>query len=178
MTDQRNGVTPVQHTVLDLIDTRLPQWQMLTTSDLQDLIERELCGDRKPTGPDHIRLAALALHLAERHLAKAHTGTGAITDLAALGLCSVYIDGDEGGLPADEAREAVIDELNTMEGDTFAPVVTLECFTQAEHLYAVLVPQNIDEDGIAHDHKLQFHTSKARAKQTRLAAMGMDHANG
>ena len=179
-TDQRQGVTPTQHSVLDLLDQRAPQWRMMSTTELEALADRQFTNG--PIAPSNtIRLAALALHLAERHHAKAFTGTGAVTDLAALGVSQVYFEGASASLDAsDQATIGYIigEELDALAADQITPVLALQTYTQGENLHAVLVPTAFDAEGHAEDHQLQFHPTHASALRARLIAVGEDYANG
>jgi hypothetical protein len=176
MTDLRQGVTPTQHSVLDLLDQRAPQWRMMSTDELQSLIEGPLLNAPLPD-INWPRLAALALHLAERHHAKAFTGTGAVTDLAALGVSEVYFEGASASLDASD-QATICEELDAFAADQITPVLALQTYTQGENLHAVLVPTAFDAEGHPTDHQLQFHPTHASALRARLIAVGEDYANG
>lgn len=64
-TDLRQGVTPVQHQVLDLLDSREPMWRMMKVQELVDLAECEMFEVSAPR-VDWPKIAALALHIAQR----------------------------------------------------------------------------------------------------------------
>jgi hypothetical protein len=70
-TDLRQGVTAAQHAVLDDLEHRLPLWRMMQVHELERLAEREFIDTPTPNWP---RIAALALHLAERTAKDARNG--------------------------------------------------------------------------------------------------------
>ncbi|MBU6167095.1 MAG: hypothetical protein KGQ52_13355 [Alphaproteobacteria bacterium] len=70
-TDLRQGVTAAQHAVLDELERRVPTWAMMQVPELERLTERALIDEATPNWP---RIAALALHLAERTAKDARNG--------------------------------------------------------------------------------------------------------
>lgn len=169
-TDLRQGLTPTQHAVLDELAHREPLWRMMQVEELDQAIERMFLAP-PATGTNWPRIAAMALHLAER----AGSAPAVLTDPAAAGYVSLYAADEEWGTTAKDL-DPLSDALDSAEADALHPVLKVDAFHAPDVLFAVLVPTAFDEDGNVTEDQLQFHPTHQSALAARLRAMGEDAA--